>query len=247
MVRGFPVVDGVFINGKGPYRFLLDTGATTNRIDEGLARELGLMPTYRVEMVTPNGRSEVPGGRVSRVSIGGVGARNLEMIWTLRGFSKALGSGVKGTIGQDFLSRFKYMLDLENRELVFDPAADGERIPFERVENRNAIFVPGLGRMVLDSGASSVFLFERANHFAGSPFTVNLLTSSGETRVAVGGMKTIRIGGQEIKRVPALVVPRADLAPGKEEDGLLPLRLFRAVYVNNIEGYVVLNPRRNLD
>src|SRR5689334_5038561 len=38
---GRPVVD-VRINGRGPYRFILDTGASTTVIDAGLNRELAL-------------------------------------------------------------------------------------------------------------------------------------------------------------------------------------------------------------
>ena len=38
---GRPVVD-LKINGKGPYRFVLDTGATATVIGEELSRELSL-------------------------------------------------------------------------------------------------------------------------------------------------------------------------------------------------------------
>ena len=50
----------------------------------------------------------------------------------------------------------------------------------------------------------------------------------------------MRIGGYEFKRVPFVVSPHADIV-----GGLLPVRLFRAVYFNNKEGYVVLNPDAN--
>jgi hypothetical protein len=57
-----------------------------------------------------------------------------------------------------------------------------------------------------------------------------------------GELKMLRVGSQEFKRVPFAVTPREDMVVGKDEDRLLPVRLFRAVYFNNAEGYVVLNP-----
>ena len=36
---GRPIVDGVYVNGHGPYRFLVDTGTMRNLIDADLARK----------------------------------------------------------------------------------------------------------------------------------------------------------------------------------------------------------------
>ena len=47
-----PVFADVFIGGAGPYRFLVDTASQTSLIDDVLANQLKLNPTYRVEIVT---------------------------------------------------------------------------------------------------------------------------------------------------------------------------------------------------
>jgi predicted aspartyl protease len=57
-VGGRPVVD-VRINGKGPYRFILDTGATITVIGDGLNQELALKAP-RGMMVAPSGRGPAP-------------------------------------------------------------------------------------------------------------------------------------------------------------------------------------------
>src|SRR5262245_60099750 len=75
LIGGRPVVD-VFLNGNGPYRFLLDTGGQSNQVEAGLARTLGLAPTFRVELGTPTGTLRVPAGRIGQVSLGGVEAAN---------------------------------------------------------------------------------------------------------------------------------------------------------------------------
>src|SRR5579862_8304020 len=46
--EGRPIVDGVYVNGHGPYRFLLDTGANVNLIETGLARKIGMNATFQV-------------------------------------------------------------------------------------------------------------------------------------------------------------------------------------------------------
>src|SRR5579872_6673730 len=82
LMGGRPVVDDVFLNGQGPFRFLVDTGAQTNQIEAPIARKLGLAPTFRVEMVTAAGTVPVAGGRVPEVSLGSATATNQEFLFT---------------------------------------------------------------------------------------------------------------------------------------------------------------------
>src|ERR1700722_8909365 len=68
ITMGRPVVDSVFLNGEGPFRFLIDTGAQSNQIEASIARQLRLTPTFRTEMATVAGTIAVPGGRIAEVS-----------------------------------------------------------------------------------------------------------------------------------------------------------------------------------
>ena len=47
---GHPIVGGVFVNGHGPYQFLLDTGTNVDLIEAHLAEAIGLTPTFRTEL-----------------------------------------------------------------------------------------------------------------------------------------------------------------------------------------------------
>ena len=49
MLDGLPMVD-VLVNGRGPYRFVLDTGASMNQMDPALADSLGLAPTFKSQL-----------------------------------------------------------------------------------------------------------------------------------------------------------------------------------------------------
>ena len=51
LIDGRPVVDGVYVNGHGPYRFLVDTATTSNHMESALAKSIGLTPTYRTELL----------------------------------------------------------------------------------------------------------------------------------------------------------------------------------------------------
>ena len=53
-----PVVDGVFVNGKGPYRFLIDTGSNINLIETGVAEKLRMTATRGTFGAVPPSRSE---------------------------------------------------------------------------------------------------------------------------------------------------------------------------------------------
>src|SRR5262245_18095628 len=71
MRSGRPVVEDVYLNGYGPYRFLLDTGGQTNQLESEVARTIGFKTEFRVELATANGKLMVPGGHVEEVEIGG--------------------------------------------------------------------------------------------------------------------------------------------------------------------------------
>jgi hypothetical protein len=53
-VEGRPVID-LKINGMGPYRFVLDTGATTTVVSDELSRELSLTPPAGVQVASVDG------------------------------------------------------------------------------------------------------------------------------------------------------------------------------------------------
>jgi hypothetical protein len=52
ILGGRPVVSRVFLNGQGPFRFLLDTGAQSNQVETSLARKLGLTASFQVALDT---------------------------------------------------------------------------------------------------------------------------------------------------------------------------------------------------
>ena len=66
---GRPVVE-LKINGKGPFRFILDTGATTTVIADDLSRELSLAPPQGLHVASPDGGTPPAIVRVDDLRIG---------------------------------------------------------------------------------------------------------------------------------------------------------------------------------
>jgi hypothetical protein len=234
MMMGRPVVDGVFLNGQGPYRFLIDTGAQANEVEATLAGKLGLAPAFQVEMTTVSGTIPVVGGRIAEVVLGSVKASNQEFLFTTLDDVHALSGDIHGVLGQEFLSRFDFLLDFANRRLVFRaPIPEGgRRVGVETIHGRPAIETSE-GKLVLDSGTDAAILFRASSLGEGQ-----VRTASGFTSVATVHRLLLRIAGREYHPANTAFIPRS--SPG--EDGELPASLFHAVFFSNSGRYVILDP-----
>jgi hypothetical protein len=234
VMSGRPVVDGVYLNGHGPFRFLIDTGAETNQVEASIARKIGLAPTFRVDMATIAGTIPVAGGKVDEVALGQVTAAGQEFLFTGLDGVHQLSSGIQGVIGQEFLSRFDYLLDFAGGRIVFGGAEPdcGSRTAFTLVEGRPAVETDW-GKLVLDSGTATAILYADSTGKSGG----RVVTASGRAVVSETHDLRLRVGGRAYSTVAASA-PREAL----EEDGIVPASLFHAVYVSNSGRYLVLNP-----
>ena len=98
LMGGRPVVDDLYIDGQGPFRFLLDTGAATNQVDAALARKLGLEASFQVELASVGGTTHVKGGRVAKVTLGTAEAANQEFLFTTLDGVHALSPSIQGVV-----------------------------------------------------------------------------------------------------------------------------------------------------
>ena len=128
MVGGRPQVD-VYINGEGPYPFVLDTGSSLNVFDSGIARELGLEVIGEREIGAP-GMPQIPAEIVTagELTVGGIGVEAGELVtMDLAGMSGGLFLGVlRFSAFADRLAT----LDLSAARLILssgslDPDTDG--------------------------------------------------------------------------------------------------------------------------
>jgi hypothetical protein len=243
LTRNYPVVEGVYVNGAGPFRFLLDTGAQSSSIRLDVARELHLKPAYRVNVATNAGSHEMIGTMVDRISLGDRPVERVELVMHDLAGIGCLDRRIQGVLGQNFLSKFNYLLDYKNRRLVFDDAPQpppGARIKFERIDQCPAIQIEGPRkplRLVLDSGSSDLILFADPAEWPAAA-EARLMGTASQQRVKMSWLPELRVGSEVMRNVAVGIAPRD---PARGQDGLLPTSLFKAVYFNNREDFVILN------
>jgi len=231
---GRPLVDGVYVNGHGPYRFLVDTGANVNLMETGLARKIGLKATFQVDLASAAGKIPTSGSDGNEVALDSVRAGEQKFLFTGLEAIHNSSPDVQGVLGEWFLSRFDYTLDLRGKRLEFGKReANGTRGAFKMV-NARPVVATSLGNLALDSGAARLVLFGIRPDTSGA----ELRTVAGSRLIGSSFGKQLVIEGRKVWEGDAVATPTRS-EPGV--DGLLPLCLFRSVYVCNSEGYLVFD------
>src|ERR1700722_3588655 len=100
MMEGRPLVEGVYVDGHGPYRFLLDTGTTSNHFDPKLARSIGFEATVRTELISSAGVTYVSGMDGMEVALDSVRADHQRFLFAGVDVIQQLAPGVQGVLGQ---------------------------------------------------------------------------------------------------------------------------------------------------
>jgi predicted aspartyl protease len=116
------IIVPVKINGKGPYKFVLDTGATFTCVDAKLIEELKL-PDWKgqfgVAVITP-GEGSVRLVSVDSLEVGEAKATKLQACSIDLQQMQRMGLDVKGLVGLNFLKSYRVSIDFEKRTLRLD-------------------------------------------------------------------------------------------------------------------------------
>lgn len=117
----------VKVNGTGPYRFVVDSGADSSVVGSKIARALALPATSSITLNGMTGSSIVPRVTVDELELGPTSAYNLDMPVLLEN-----DLGGDGMLGIDALNDQRLMLDFEKRTITVEdsskpaPRWDGE-------------------------------------------------------------------------------------------------------------------------
>jgi hypothetical protein len=232
---GRPVVDGVFVNGYGPYRFLVDTGSNVNLIETGIAKKIGMNGTFRVDLTSATGKISTSGSDGNEVVLDSVKANGQKFLFTGLEAIHHSSPDIQGVLGEWFLCQFDYTLDLRGKRLEFGKQdRSGTRIAYKLI-NARPVVSTSLGDLVLDSAAARLTLFG-VRPDAGGDFDRELRTVAGSQKIGLVSGKPLVIDSHKIWDGHAIAIPSR---PEPGVDGLLPLHLFRSVYICNSEGYIV--------
>lgn len=243
--RGGVIVE-TRVNGEGPFKFIVDTGASRSVIADDLATTLGAPVVARSEVVGSAGSDMRFVVRLGPVAVDSARHDALLAVVVPAVRLSQLGRGVRGLLGQDFLSAFNYTLDYRRGRLTWDEALTCDARGAVRMIAAEGRFVMALEdhrgatlRLVPDSGAEVPVLFRpstvlRASRAiaeggtaAGSAGGVAWVAGiSGDGRVAqVTAIATLRVGSVTLRDLRAYAIRRDD----EHADGLLPLHEFASV------------------
>jgi predicted aspartyl protease len=252
---GYLIVVQTMVNGSGPFSFLLDTGATRTVIDPELAVQLQAPIVGKASLTGALRVREDELVQIREVRLGAVSSSGLGAVVDKLARQKILAPGIRGVLGEDFLSGFDFLIDYKQHSLRFgDALPAGERCRFETTgqyhdlptTNRLLIPVEFMGisgetvRFQLDTGAKMPELFS-TNDVANpsQPWGASLATTSGADGVTILTNVTIRVGKT---MVPGLNVVQSRRTLAFDSLGLLPASIFHRIYISHTGGFVVLNP-----
>lgn len=255
------IVASVLVNGAGPFDFIFDTGASSTVIDSELAKQLSLSPIESTSVLTVAGSKPVRRYQLATLALGPKSVQSLTVICADLREIHAISPKLRGVLGQNFLSGFDYILNHRDQRIEFEENGEfantlqGTRIPVERDRGRVIIITQGsspqklASRLVVDSGASSVVVFNAATKNSDLEIEldvnggINASTIVGSQRISTGRLRKLQVGDEKFSRLPVRVFENRAAAKGRSEDGLLPTSLFRSIYINNTHNFVILNPR----
>lgn len=168
----FDTVDGRIyvqarVNGQGPFRFAVDTGAGgMGRADASLVRELGLPPDGTGESSDGIRTAKVDQVRIAKLALGNVIRQNLTV--TTRDYRSRLRPEAMfaGILGREFFADGLLIIDYPRRTLTFTRAKGLSPRMAEVVSYERAFRVPvslGSNRTTgnIDTGANVAFVIPK--------------------------------------------------------------------------------------
>ena len=267
LVNRYQIVLPLFVNHAGPYDFLLDTGTDTTIVGPSVASELHL--TTRGSVVVSGAGFHQPASyaQLALLEAGSHAVANQEvLVYGLMNL-RFVDGHIRGILGEDFLEHFDMLIDNGHKLLCLDDSGamrseiKGPHVELVAVsQTQDAERLTGAlivraclsdgtvpVRLKLDSGTNAPFLYNTSGHM--TPISVgggSVVGSGADGDAKVFSAlppQDVKIGRIGLRRVTfmALAHPLKDSAR-KDFDGLLSIDLFRRVFINHREHYVVLEP-----
>src|SRR5262249_34877269 len=150
-------------NGKGPFRFIYDTGGA-NVVDPAVAKEIGVLGQGSIQGNGVGSQTEAFSfAMVDKLQFGNatVNHQLFAVLPTRGGFGETGGQRIDGLIGFEVLSRFVTTFDYANSRVVFqmpdsakmDPSADVMPFVLDGQQPQFACAIDGIdAQCTLDTG-----------------------------------------------------------------------------------------------
>ena len=267
LVNDHYIIVPVSINHAGPYSFLLDTGAQITMVDPSLAAQLHLATEGQAKVASVGTQASASFARLDRLEAGTHAVANQKVLVYDLDNLQATGLHVRGVLGEDFLEQFDMLIDNAHRLLCLDdstamradvkgghvpllvPAqtSDGATTPMSLIVSVRLSDGMRPVRLELDSGANVCFLYNPSEYIALGLFHgVSLQGGSANSphrSYTALPPQNVKIGSIEISQATFVTLAGASKDSHTSAfDGLLPLGLFRRVFIDHADHFAVLEP-----
>ena len=241
------------IEGKGPYWFLVDSGANRSALDSAVARSLGLTVGGKTSVEGSAGTVEVEETSVPSLRAGGLDVRDLRpTVQDLSGSLAPEGEKIAGILGFDALRDYAVLFDPGKKRVELARRAEGlgslegaTIVPFE-LDNqipRIEVLIEGVpAKLRIDTGAA---IGDGPNAFVNvtdrlyrqllerdpglTPYAhFSAFGTGGEIKVAVVKARRLSIGGAELPEPRLIVQPAAGYFAREDAVGFLGGYAFKA-------------------
>jgi hypothetical protein len=251
----------VYIDGSGPYPFLLDTGSNSTLVRNELLDTLGISSKKLTPAHLTAGVSYLRQTVVESVTVADLSVKGLEIEGIDADQITGLQVSIQGVLGENFLKHFDILIDNHAKTLTLDHGFDlarsltGDHLPLSFSGMRSGHST--LDRLVLDlklphSKATTHFLIDSGTNYAtvfpSKPMPHRGRSMPGGTLLTFIGNSRCRIDFVTLK-FGTNTFPRLGLASCEgvtrdkvDVDATLPTNIFDRLFISHASGYAIANP-----
>lgn len=238
----------VMVNGRGPFEFILDTGAGTSLLATDLAKQLDVKILGSKEGQSAGGKVSVSLAKVDSMAVGDAMMSDVDVgIVDLSHVGKTIGARIDGDLGYNFLKQFRITIDYRACEIRFEDPKRLERVarasrteipirlanpakPLILVE----VYANGRGpfQFAIDTGTSTTAITPELAKELGvttSPFGQGT-TAGAHVAVTAGVFQSFQVGGAKVDQLAVVAAdffPMLSQAVGAKLDGIVGYNFLR--------------------
>jgi predicted aspartyl protease len=238
----------VRVNDRGPFDFILDTGAGTSLLSADLAKQLEVKTIGSKEGQSAGGKVSVSLAKVDSLAIGEIKLNDVDVgIVDLSQIGTTVGAKIDGDLGYNFLKHFRLTIDYRDCEIRLDDPkrvesfAGGAKTEMPiRLANpaKPLILVDvhangrGPFQFAIDTGTStSAITPELANQVGIVASQTGPVTTGGaHVDVRAGNIESFQLGGAKVDNMAVVIADfftMLNAAVGAKLDGIVGYNFLR--------------------
>src|SRR5215471_45110 len=242
----------VHVNERGPFDFILDTGAGTSLLSSDLATELDVKTIGSKEGQSAGGKVSVSLAKIDSLAVGETKLHDVDVgIVDLSHIGKTVGAKIDGDLGYNFLKHFRVTINYRDCELRLEDPKRGEsfargtqtEVPIRLADPAKPLILVdvhangrGPFQFAIDTGTSTTAITpELAKELGVETSPVGAGTTGGAPiDFHAGSLRSFQLGGAKIDNMDVVVADfftMLNAAIGAKLDGIVGYNFLRAYKV----------------